>query len=163
MEILDLYDINGNKLNKTIVRGNRDIPDGEYFKVVSIWIKSGLKFLIQICSEEKGGEYAVTGGHVSSGNESSQQAIIESDEELGLKIDSSKLEYLGNTILNNKVIFDVYLYEPEENLEDYDFKLQKSEVEDIVWLSKDDIEDLIIKDMFRQSSAMQYFKFIKNI
>ena len=31
MEILDVYDIKGNKLNKTTVRGNLDLKEGEEF------------------------------------------------------------------------------------------------------------------------------------
>ena len=162
MEILDLYNIKGEKLNKTIERGQKP-NDNEFIKLSTIWIKSDIRFLIQKCSEEKGGEYAVTGGHVTSGNTSIEQAIIESKEELDIDLKAEDLEFLGS-IYRGKAIFDIYLYEDEDyTLSERNFELQKSEVEDICWLSKNDIEDLIIKGEFRESSAEQYFKYIKNI
>ena len=162
MELLDLYNIQGEKLGKTIERGNKP-NDNEYIKLATVWIKNDIRFLIQKCSEEKGGEYAVTGGHVTAGNTSLQQAIIESKEELDIELNTNDLEFLGS-IYRGKAIFDVYLYEDEDyKLSEHKFNLQKSEVEDICWLSKNDIEDLIIKNEFRESSAEQYFKFIKNI
>ena len=75
MEKLDLYNADGEKLNKTIFRGTKP-EDGEFIKLSVIYIKSGNKYLFQKCSEEKGGEYAVTGGHVSAGNTREEQAAI---------------------------------------------------------------------------------------
>ena len=161
MEKLDLYNIQGEKLNKTINRGEKP-NEGEFIKLSVIWIKSDIRYLIQVCSEEKGGEYAVTGGHVSAGNTSRKQAIVEAEEELGIILKEEDLEFL-DSVYRNHAIFDVYLYEDEDyTLSNKKFDLQKSEVEEICWLSKNDIEDLIIKGMFRESSAEQYFKFIKN-
>ena len=39
MEILDLYDENGKKINKTIIRGE-PIKDNEYCMAIDIWIKN---------------------------------------------------------------------------------------------------------------------------
>lgn len=162
MEILDLYNIKGEKLNKTIIRGNKP-DDGEYIKLACVWIKSDIRFLIQICSEEKGSEYAVTGGHVTSGNTSLKQAVVECQEELGIELNPNDLQFLGS-IYRGKAIFDVFLYEDEDyTLSTHDFDLQKSEVESVCWLSKNDIEDLILKNEFRESTAEQYFKFIKDL
>ena len=82
MELLDLYDNNGKLLNKTIVRGNKNFEENENIKLATIWIKSNNKYLIQKTSKEKGGEYAVSGGHVQAGLTSKQQACLELEEEL---------------------------------------------------------------------------------
>lgn len=163
MELLDIYDIKGNKLNKTIDRANKkDLAENEYIKIVSVWIKSDHKYLIQYCSKEKGNIYNTTGGHVSSGNSSLQQAIIETKEEIGLDLKESDLTYLGQVIRPN-MLFDVYIHEDEtQELINHTFDLQKEEVEEICWLSKNDIEDLILKNIFKSITAEGYFKFIKN-
>lgn len=163
MEKLDICDITGKKLNKIIDRENlSELGEDEYVRVVVIWIKSDHRYLIQKTSEEKGGEYAVTGGHITSGNTSLQQVILEVEEEMGLKLNPEDVKLLGN-IYREHLIFDVYYYEDESfKLSEFNFSLKKDEVEDIVWLSKNDIEDLILKGEFRESSATHYFKFIRN-
>lgn len=158
MEILDLYNKNGEKLNKTIIRGEK-IDENEYIKLTVVYIKCGDYYLIQKCSKEKGGVYAFTGGHVSSGNSSLVQACIEVKEELGLDLDAKKLKFLGN-IYRKSAIFDIYLYE-DNNLKTYDFKLQTQEVESVHWLTKTEIEELIDKGLVRESSCQHYSKFIK--
>lgn len=165
MELLDVYDINKNKLNKTIVRG-KIIPNaGEYVLVTTIWIRNGIRYLIQHTSEKKGSEYAVTGGCVSSGNSSRQQIKIECKEELGFDLKDENLTLLNSmTIEKAHAIIDVYYYEDDDvDLEEVEYTLQESEVESISWLSKNEIEDLILKDDFRPSSATQYLQFIRNM
>ena len=158
MEKLDLYDIDGNLLGKTIVRGEKPNKD-EFIRLTVVYIKSGDKFLFQKCSVEKGGEYAVTGGHVSAGNTSQKQASVEIKEELGFDIDENKLQFVGN-IFRGKAIFDVYLYE-DEKLKNFTFTLQEEEVEDVCWLTKKEIENLINQGVVRESSRQHYEKFFK--
>lgn len=159
MELLGLFNKEGEYLNKNIVRGNKDFKDGEYIKLATIWIKKDDQYLIQKCSEQKGGEYAVSGGHVTDGNSSKEQAVMELNEELGLNVDINDLRFLGN-IYRAHAIFDVYL------VADIDFDihkcvLQESEVESVHWLTKKQIEKLIANNKFRKSSEEQYDKFIK--
>lgn len=161
MELLDLYNQSGEKIGKTIVRGDKNLLKDEFIKLSIVWIKAGDKFLIQKCSKEKGGEFAVTGGHVTSGNTSKQQVILECEEELGLVLNENKLKLLGN-IYKEHAIFDIYLYE-DINLINFPFKLQEIEVESVCWLSLDEIENLCKENLFRQSSKEQYEKFIKNL
>jgi len=161
-EIIDVYDVYGNKLNKTIIRGHsQELKDGEYVKAVAIWIKSGLKYLIQKVSKEKGSWWAVTSGAVPTGATSLSQAVVECKEELDLDVTTDQLQFLG-TIHVKDVIIDTYIYDSEEDLENYNFSLQESEVEAITWLSKDEIEDLIIKENVRYSTSQEYLKFIKD-
>lgn len=164
MEILDIYDIHGNKLNKTTVRGNLNLIEGEEFiKIVTVWFRSGIRYLIQLVSEEKGSVYAVTGGHVPTGSTSREQAKVECKEELGFDLEDSKLTYLG-PVYEKRVIIDVYLYEDEDrDLEEVDFALQKEEVDSVYWLTKDEMEDMMLKGILRDSTAHQYMEFIKKL
>lgn len=161
MELLDVYDINKNKLNKTVVRGEDKLKPDEYIRGVSIFIKNGIRFLMQLTSKEKGSVYAVTSGCVTHGNEVIDQAVIECKEELGLDISKDNLKYMGSVYIDN-IIIDSFLYEDDRDLEEFDFHLQKEEVSKILWLSKDEIEDMILKDMIRESTARAYLNFIKD-
>lgn len=163
-EIIDVYDINGNPINKTIVRGREEseLKDGEYIKAVAIWIKNGIRYLIQKVSKEKGGWLAVTSGVIPTGGDSLSQAVVECKEELDFDIKKEDLQYLGR-IYVEYVIIDTYLYEGETDLEEYGFTLQESEVENIAWYTKDEIEDMILKDELRYSTSQEYLKFIKQL
>ena len=164
MEILDVYDVHGNKLNKTTVRGNLELIEGEEFiKIVTVWFRSGIRYLIQLVSEEKGSVFAVTGGHVPTGATSREQAKVECKEELGFDLEDSKLTYIG-PVVEKRVIIDVYLYEDEDiDLETVEFELQEEEVESVHWLTKDEMEDMILKGILRDSTAHQYMTYIKNL
>ena len=91
MEILDLYDDNGNKLNETIVRGIKP-EDGKNIMLSVIFIKDkNNKYLIQKTSKEKGSKYSTTGGHVTSGEDGFITIIRELEEELSLVINSDEI------------------------------------------------------------------------
>ncbi len=158
MEMLQLFDKGGQPLSKSIARGCKDLQDNEYIKLVTIWIESKGKYLIQKCSKEKGGEFAVSGGHVQAGKTSEEQATLELEEELNLFISPTQLKFLGN-IYRPYAIFDVFLC-ADDSLTSKNFVLQKEEVEDVVWLSKQEIATLIKDGKFRTTSAEQFEKFI---
>jgi len=161
MEILDVCDINKVPTGKTIVRG-RKLGKDEYVRGVSIFIKNGIHFLLQLTSKEKGSVYAITSGCITSGNDPLSQAVIECKEELNLDIKKEKLEFLGSVVVND-VIIDSFMYdEDERDLEEYPFDLQKEEVEKILWLSKNEIEDMILKGMIRKSTAQAYLQYVKD-
>jgi len=159
MEILDLYDSNNQKLNKTIVRGDKNLLPNEHIKLVTVWLKCGEKYLIQKCSEQKGSEFAVTGGHVQAGKSSREQAVLELEEELGLKVNIDDLKLLGS-IVEQYAIYDVYLLE-KDDLCNSKFTLQEEEVESVNWLSLSQIQSLIDQNNFRKSSKKQFEMFIK--
>ncbi len=158
MELLDVFNKDGEKV-RTIVRGDKNLKEDEYIKLTTIWLKSGDKYLIQECSAEKGGEFAVTGGHVQSGKTTREQAIIELKEELNLDASAKDLKFLG-TVPRTNAVMEVFLIE-DDKLLGYNFTLQKEEVKAVFWLTKKEINDLIKSDNFRKSSAIQFDKFIK--
>jgi ADP-ribose pyrophosphatase YjhB (NUDIX family) len=161
MEFLDVYDKTGKLTGKIIARGDKNLADDEFIKLVVVWLKCGDKFLIQKTSKEKGGEFAVVGGHVPTGKTSLNQASVELEEELGIVIAEGKFKTLGSIIIPH-AIFDVLIYE-DENLVNYNFTLQESEVEQVKWLTKKEIENLISEGLLRKSSQLHYEKFIKNL
>lgn len=158
MEKLDIYNIDGIKTGKIINRGENPL-EGEYIKLAIVYLKSGDKYLVQKCSQQKGGDYAITGGHVTSGNTVKEQCVIEVKEELGLDIIKNNLLYLG-TIVKGKGLFDCYLYE-DINLQNKKMTFQVEEVETAYWLTKAQIDKLIEQNLFRKSSCEHYQKFIK--
>ena len=82
-------------------------------------------------------------------------------EELGLNLDPNKLKLLGNVKIPH-CIFDVFLVE-DDSLKQYNFNLQKEEVESVVWCDCKEIDNLIQKGIFRESSKLHYDAFIKNL
>ena len=160
MEILDLYDDFGNKLNKTIVRG--EIPqDGENIMLSIIFIKNKEgKYLIQKSSKEKGGEYASTGGHVTHNEDSYKTIVRELDEELGINNTNDKIKYITTFKYPNRYcLFAVYLIE-DISIDLTKLHLQKEEVEKVMWLSKEEIIKLINNGSFLESHGYIFNNYI---
>ena len=159
MELLNVYDNNGKLLNKTMARHDKNFAENENIKVVTVWIKCKDKYLIQKTSAQKGGRYAVTGGHVQAGKTSKEQVCIEVEEELGITIKQEQLKFLGQTLENHKFT-DVFLL-VDDRFDLRKFTLQTEEVEAVFWLSTAQIDELIEQEVFRKSSQDQYELFIK--
>lgn len=69
MELLDIYDDNGNKTGRIIERGDKSVKlsKNEHIAISVIFIENDNgEFLIQKTSKEKGNIYSSTGGHVNS-------------------------------------------------------------------------------------------------
>ena len=77
MEKLNLYDDSGHLLNKTIMRGYKNFQPHENIELTVVYLKCKDKYLVQKCSKEKGGQFAITGGHLSVENTSQTPAVIE--------------------------------------------------------------------------------------
>ena len=98
MELLDLYDEKGNKLNKTVERG-KPLNNDDYIMLSIVFIKnSENKYLIQKTSKEKGSDYGTTGGHVTSGETPISCIIRELEEELGVQTKKEELKLLDLNI-----------------------------------------------------------------
>lgn len=160
---MDLYDENRN-LTGEVVKRYKDIkpeiPDGRFINIVIIFIENSKgEFLIQHTSLEKGGVYATTGGHVKSGSNSYHTVIDEVKEELGVDISNLDFKVFDSVILN-KVIFDVYYLKHDIDINDLVY--QEDEVESCSWMSISDILDLIHEDKFRKSNIKPLFSIIKD-
>ena len=148
MEYLDIYDENKKKTGKIIVRGVKP-EENEHILLSIIFIKNSEgKYLIQKTSKEKGGHYSSTGGHVGSNEDSKTTILRELKEELGLTVNSDEIKYIGDILLGIPIA-DVYYLEKDINLKD--LKLQKEEVSEVSYMTKDEILNLIDNENFTKS------------
>ena len=65
-EILDLYDDNFNKLDKTIIRRVDEIPEGANIMQSYILIKNNNKILLEQFTERNNYKWGLPGGHVKA-------------------------------------------------------------------------------------------------
>lgn len=161
MEYLDLYDNNRNLIGEKILRSKNMKPEiGKNIIIVIVFIENSEgKFLIQKTSKEKGSIYATTGGHVKSGSTSNKTVIEEIKEELGIDVDFKNLKLLY-TEKREFAFQDIYYLKKDINIQD--LTLQKDEVEYVKWLSVDEINELIKKDMFRKGNISAFEYIVKN-
>ena len=141
-ELWDLYNEKGEKLNKIAIRGN-EISSGEYHLVVHIWIcDSNGRFLIQKRSSKKivPNIWAVTGGSVLSGEDEIAGAVRETNEEIGIELNSDDLTEIYR-IYSKDHITIVFITKNETGLSD--LVLDDEEVAECKWVSKDELEEMI--------------------
>lgn len=95
MEIWDLLDEQGNKTERTIIKG-QEIPKGYYHLGADVWIvNSENQILIQKRSPKKKHQpnvWAMTGGSVITGETSLQTIKREVEEELGVTLKIERCE-----------------------------------------------------------------------
>lgn len=148
MERRDLYDGKRNLTGETILKGEK-IPDGRYIVVVLVFIQnSNGKFLIQKRSKKKNGKFATTGGHPKSGESSIRGILTETEEEIGLKLNSNHLKlFFSGKSEEEKVFWDDY-YIKMDVKDISKLKLQSEEVSSVEWLSEEEIKKLMEEDKF---------------
>ncbi len=159
MEYLNVYDENKNKLSRRILRGEK-LNENEHILLSIIIIQNESdEYLIQKTSKEKGSVYATTGGHVLY-DETSKDAIMrEVKEELGIDISNDEIVFVDSIILGTP-IFDVYYL--KKNIDLNDVVMQKEEVSDIMYMSKDKVLNLIEADEFKKSHGIIFKEFLSN-
>lgn len=162
MEILDLYDDYGNKLNETINRG--EVPsEGKNIMLSVIFIKNAdNKYLIQKSSKAKGGLYTTTGGHVIHNETGLSTIIREVAEEIGVTIAKDSITHIATFKYPGRYcLFNVYLTE-NNKMDISNIKLQQAEVENVYWLTKDEILNLIDSHLFLESHGYIFKKYLVN-
>lgn len=158
MELLGLYNDKGEFLNEMIERGSKEIDEGKFIRIVTIWIENEKgEFLIQLAGGNREKEWATTGGHVQLNQTPQSAAILEVKEELGIIIKESDLKYMGFQILK-KAIFDVYYL--KANIDPSSLILQEEEVSEVKWMDKKQIRQLIKEQKFRNSHLQLFNQFI---
>ena len=160
MEKRDLYDKDRNLTGEFIFKGE-PVPKGKYIIVILVMIQNSKgEFLIQKRSKQKGGKFAATGGHVKSGQTSVEGMIDEIQEEIGLTVKPEELELLYSTREDEQdVFFDLYYM--KKDFEVSDLVLQEEEVESVSWKTKEEIDELIKKDMFFINHAEEVYRTIE--
>ena len=130
--------------------------DGDIHGTVHIWIRrkteKGYDLLLQKRSKEKDsfpGCYDISSaGHISAGDEPLETALRELEEELGIKAEPEQLKkvcmhegsmngkFYGREVKNHE-ISTVYMY--EETVDITKLKLQKEEVEEVMWMDQEEL------------------------
>lgn len=149
-EIWDIYNKDRKIIGK-IKRGEK-LKDNQYHLVVNVWIKNSKnEFLITQRSESKTFplKWETTGGSALTKETSLEAALREAKEELGIKLNPKNAILIGTTYRyypNCNDILDVYLFKEDIKLQN--IKVQKEEVNDVMWASKEKILDLYRQDKF---------------
>lgn len=158
MELLDLYDDKGKKLNKTVERGQK-FDKGNIMLSIAFIKNSDNKYLIQKTSKEKGEKYSSTGGHVTHGENGLTTIIREIKEELGLNINTNELKFISLVKHPTKpCLINLYLLEKDIYIEK--LKLQEEEVESVSWLTEEEILSLIKENRFLKSHGYLFENYI---
>ena len=151
MEKWDLYDENGNKIGKTINRGEKMEPN-EYHISVHIWIiNKKNEFLIQKRSANKKkfpNMWSMTGGAVLSGENSEQACIRETMEELGVELSYNEIKKIG-TLKRENGLVDIWI--AYKDFDEKRLKLQIDEVSEAKWVNISEIEELLKEKQFTPS------------
>lgn len=145
MEYVDILDELGRKTGEVL---ERKIAKKKkcYTLGVHIWISnSENQFLLQKRNHQKHtnpGMWDTTGGGVQAKESSLEAVVREVKEELGIELDSKELKYLFRLPAqeNPKPMFlDVYFVKKNINIKK--LKLQKEEVEEVCYVSKETMLD----------------------
>ena len=159
MELLDVYDDNGQRTGRIVERGSKDFKEGEHIAVAIIYIEnSNHEFLIQKTSEIKGGRYSSTGGHVDHGEEPIETIIREVEEELGIKVEKDEIVDLGFLLVDFPIRFIFYL---NKDIDINDITLQESEVESVSYMNIDKIRELTARGVMNEGHAKALEKVIE--
>lgn len=147
-ELWDIYDKRRKKTGKTIPRG-RNFGQGDYHLVVHIWLQNSRgELLIQKRQENlawKPGIWATTGGSAIIGEDPYEAALRELSEELGVRNVENSMEFMLEMKRHDSLcsIWLVPCDIPAEAL-----TLQKEEVADAKWVSRDEIRRMIAEKTF---------------
>lgn len=122
-EIWDLYDRDGKRTGKTVLRG-MPIPEGLYHLSVSAWIlnNSGQYLLKQYPLR-----WECTGGCVLSGEDSLQGMLREVSEELGILLESDGAKLLSHIRRDEtQDFYDVWQFQTDIELSE--IRMQETEI-----------------------------------
>lgn len=139
MEKRDLVDKNRKYIGETTITES-NITEGKYIQIVIMCIENDKnEFLIQKRALKKNGKWALTGGHVISGEDSVTAVLRETQEELGLELEENEVE-----LIFGKRAYDCFvdIYYIKKDIELSNLKLEKEEVENVEWANLKQIRNL---------------------
>ena len=163
MELLDVYDNNGVRTGKVVVRGDKNVvlDRNEHIAVGVIFIQNSEgQFLMQKTSKEKGGEYSSTGGHIVSGEEPIVSIRREVEEELGIDVSHDDIIELGYMLYDKPIRYLFYL---KKDIDINDVVVQKEEVEFVKYMSTEEINFLIENDLITRSHGILFKELFKRL
>lgn len=139
-EIWDLYDRNGKRTGKTVLRG-MPIPEGLYHLSVSAWIlNSNGQYLLSQRHPDK--QYPLrwecTGGCVLAGEDSLQGALREVNEELGILLEPDGARLLGHTRRDEtQDFYDVWQFQTDIELSE--IRMQESKIVSVKLVKREEL------------------------
>lgn len=160
MEYFDVVDINKNKTNKVLPRGE-NLQKGEYNVGVEVWIiTSNNELLITQRSPLKSHplQWEVPGGCLIAGETSVEGAVRELKEEIGLDIDIKKLHFITTSLYKYQFV-DIFTIKLDVSLSE--LTLQNEEISDarLVSLSeflKLNSETQIVPSVFERYNLIKH-------
>ena len=168
-ELIDVLDENGNKTGEILTREQIHKKGLCHRIVVIAIIDEKGNILMQQRSKNKSknpGKWDVaSAGHVSSGQTSTEAAIRETLEEVGIKVNEKKLEYIityknkenvEEDYIDNE-IYDCYIVKREQ-IDLTDIKMQESEVEQVKLCNLKEFSEII-----ESGNIMERDEFYKKI
>lgn len=158
MEERDLYDENRNLTDLKINKGD-NTPQGLYHLTVVVFIENDKgELLLQKRTKAKGSQWALTGGHPKSGEDSVQGILSEIKEELGFEAENADLKLIRSYRTQNSFRDVFYL---RKNLDIKSLTIQKDELEDIKWFTTEEIIKLISKKQAFGNYAYEFDYFME--
>ncbi|OGO85898.1 MAG: hypothetical protein A2Y24_07175 [Clostridiales bacterium GWE2_32_10] len=162
-EYIELVDGNKQKTGVVIPRSNYKelLPEGQRVLIAALLVKNSEdKIMMQLTSKEKGSILSLPSGWVMQGDSSRETVVREMYEEQGLKIDIDKIILVEERPTSKTAFFDIYYLEADFKRED--MVLQKEEVDDVIWMSPEEIFSAYDEEKVRKSSVESIRNFLDN-
>ena len=157
-ELWDVLDEEGNRTGRLIERGE-ELKAGEYMMSVHVYLCNLQgEYLIQKRSMKKDllpGVWDVTGGAVISGEDGCEAAIREVHEELGISLHKENLFHIL-TLRRKRNFSNVWFAIADFKLSDC--ILQVDEVDEVRFVSADDMKKLLAEAVYREEEYKQLIR-----
>jgi len=158
-EMLDVYDINGNKTGEVVERYKHQ-KEGAYYLCIHAYIVTrDNRFIIQRRSMTKKyfpGIWDITCGAADSGEDGYTAAVREVGEELGIDVSGCECRLVGKSIYFD-CLNDVYFFYTDFSVEDC--VPDPEEVMEVKAVSADELISLIKESSFKTD---EYLEMITN-
>jgi 8-oxo-dGTP diphosphatase len=154
MELWDILDENGNKTGRTVERNEKHtMKENEYMLAVHIYIHdSKNQWLIQKRAETKEilpNIWDITGGAVTSGEDSITAAMRETKEEIGINLDKCKM-YVTERLKRKHSYVDIWVATADFELSEC--VLQPEEVAEVKWVSAGELIKMVFEAEYRDDN-----------
>lgn len=161
-EYIDLYDDNKKNTGIVIPRSKeKELPEGYHILVSALLvINNENKIMMQLTSKEKGNILSLPSGHVLHAENSKETIVREMYEEQGLRINKQNIVLVEERLANRIAFFDIYYLKADFKKEN--MVLQKDEVEDVIWMTPDEVFKAFDEGKVRKSSVDSIRNFLKN-